>query len=164
MKLTDFLIFCEGFNPKNYAGTPTKKNILQDIAVLFERELRAKYPEKNFPTVDTIAEALIKRENLVTTGVGYGVALPTGRVKRLPITRFGIYKTPSIDWASMDGKPVDIIVPTIGPHDRTGRSLDIVPYLSYLMHERKSKEGILKATNPLEMDMKTLTSILTLEN
>lgn len=57
-----------------------------------------------------VFEILLQRERLGSTGVGNGVAIPHGKLPKLPHI-YGVFarlETP-IDFESLDGKPVDLI-------------------------------------------------------
>ena len=59
---------------------------------------------------DTVFSALLKREDLGSTGVGNGVALPHVRLEQVK-KPFGImarFKQP-IDFDSIDGQPIDLV-------------------------------------------------------
>ena len=60
---------------------------------------------------DTVFSALLKREELGSTGVGNGVALPHARLTNLK-TPFALFARlrHGIDFDAIDGEPVDIVV------------------------------------------------------
>ena len=55
-------------------------------------------------------EVLLQREKLGTTAVGYGVAIPHGKLPKLE-KLFGLFARLErpIDFEAMDGQPVDLI-------------------------------------------------------
>jgi nitrogen PTS system EIIA component len=57
-----------------------------------------------------IAQELIKRESLGSTGVGNGIAMPHARIQALqkPFGLLARLKKP-IDFAAIDGRPVDLV-------------------------------------------------------
>lgn len=60
-------------------------------------------------------EVLLQREKLGTTAVGYGVAIPHGKLPKLE-KLFGLFARLErpIDFEAMDGQPVDLIFPAAG--------------------------------------------------
>jgi PTS system nitrogen regulatory IIA component len=70
----------------------------------------------------SIFEVLLQREKLGTTAVGYGVAIPHGKLPKLE-KLFGFFARLErpIDFEAMDGQPVDLGVPAAGPGRRRRR-------------------------------------------
>ena len=74
------------------------------------QELAAKAASSLGLGVDQVAPDLLKREELGSTGVGGGVAIPHARLKDLqrPYGLFARLKQP-IEFDAIDGQPVDIL-------------------------------------------------------
>ena len=73
---------------------------------------------------ESIVEAILKREALGSTGIGNGVAVPHTKhpsVHQLVAT-VALVKT-GVDFASLDGEPVQILFLLISPPDRPGDHL-----------------------------------------
>ena len=73
---------------------------------------------------DRILSELVKREELGSTGVGGGVAIPHARFHQA-LKPFGMLvrlKKP-MDFEAVDGKPVDIVVLLLLPEDAAGDRL-----------------------------------------
>jgi PTS system nitrogen regulatory IIA component len=72
--------------------------------------------------VQTVAGALTKREALGSTGIGYGIAIPHARIDGLQHI-FGLFARldHAVDFAAIDGQPVDLafllLIPTDAGHD-----------------------------------------------
>ena len=64
----------------------------------------------------SIFEVLLQREKLGTTAVGYGVAIPHGKLPKLEklVGLFARLDRP-IDFESLDGQPVDLIFLLLAP-------------------------------------------------
>src|SRR5580765_3600045 len=64
----------------------------------------------------SIFEVLLQREKLGTTAVGYGVAIPHGKLPKLE-KLFGFFARLErpIDFEAMDGQPVDLIFLLLAP-------------------------------------------------
>jgi len=158
MKLSKILIFKEVYSKGNLPKNPSKNHVIDYIGKLFEKNINKKY----LPEQGKIAEDLKEREELITTGVGYGVAFPMAKVKGLGKPYIGIYRLPKFNWESMDNKPVDIIISTIAPEDHIGAHLTIVARLSYLLKKESNRKTIRKALNLSTkiINEKTLISVL----
>jgi nitrogen PTS system EIIA component len=89
-------------------------DVMIDVRVsnkqLLLRELAAKAADRLGLPVDQVTSYLLKREELGSTGIGQGVAIPHARLPDLQ-QAFGLLvklKQP-IEFDAIDGKPVDIV-------------------------------------------------------
>ncbi len=82
----------------------TKKKVLEEI--IEHAATRCTMDE------DQLREAIWKREKMMTTGVGKGLALPHIRVTGFPspLVIVGICKNPVEDYKSLDQQPITLIV------------------------------------------------------
>lgn len=93
-------------------------------------------------------ETVFMREKTRSTGIGSGIAIPHGKCKAAKelIMAIGIAAEP-IDFASVDGKPVKIILLLVSPVDRTGPHIQALAQISRLMLDNQFKESFEKATS-----------------
>ncbi len=83
---------------------------------------------------DKVLKAILMREKTRSTGIGSGVAIPHGKcsqVKEL-VMAIGIAGEP-IEFDSVDGKPVKIILLLVSPADQTGPHIQALARISRLM-------------------------------
>lgn len=83
-----------------------------------------------------IVKTLIERENLGSTGIGQGIAIPHGKtdkVNRL-IAVFGTSKK-GIDFDALDGEPVYIFFLLVAPKDTAGPHLKALAQISRLLRD-----------------------------
>jgi PTS system fructose-specific IIA component/PTS system nitrogen regulatory IIA component len=68
---------------------------------------------------ESIVDALLRREELGSTGIGRGVAIPHTKHPSVgqTIATVGVSRS-GIDFASLDGKPVYVLLLLISPSDR----------------------------------------------
>ena len=80
------------------------------------QELAARAAELSGQNERSIFEVLLQREKLGTTAVGYGVAIPHGKLPKLE-KLFGLFARLErpIDFEAMDGQPVDLIFLLLAP-------------------------------------------------
>jgi len=98
---------------------------------------------------DQLLSDVLERENLVTTGVGYGVAFPhakTSAVKGIVIA-FG-RSAKGIDFDAMDHKPVNLFFLIAAPEDAIGAHLNVMARLSYLMKSDTNRQKLMEASSP----------------
>lgn len=92
-----------------------------------------------------VLDAVLQREQARSTGIGSGIAIPHGKctsMKELTMA-LGIAKKP-IDFESVDGKPVKIIILLLSPTDQTGPHIQALAKISRLMLDNGFKEKLEK--------------------
>lgn len=123
----------------------TKNEIIEELVNLASRSKLVK-------DKDEVLKAVLEREKLVTTGVGYEVAFPHAKTKAIKgiVIAFGRSK-PGIDFDAMDKKPVRLFFLIAAPEDAIGAHLNVMARLSYLMKSEKNRDSLMKITNPREL-------------
>ncbi|RKX22770.1 MAG: hypothetical protein DRP51_01805 [Candidatus Zixiibacteriota bacterium] len=93
-----------------------------------------------------------EREELVTTGVGYGVAFPHAKTKATKgiVIAFG-RSDEGIDFDAMDHKPVHLFFLIAAPEDAIGAHLNVMARLSYIMKSEENRQKMMKVTSPGEL-------------
>ncbi len=97
---------------------------------------------------DVVLESVFVREQTRSTGIGAGIAIPHGKcagVKEL-VMSIGIAKD-GIEFNSIDGKPVSIIILLASPIDRTGPHIQALARISRLMLDEDFKTNLENATS-----------------
>jgi len=91
-------------------------------------------------------EAVFVREQTRSTGIGSGIAIPHGKCKgvRELVIAIGIAHEP-IDFESVDGKPVKIIILLVSPIDQTGPHIQALAQISRLMLDEQFRQSLEKA-------------------
>ncbi len=98
---------------------------------------------------DKLLADVLEREDLVTTGVGYGVAFPhakTSAAKGIVIA-FGRSDS-GVEFDAMDHKPVHLLFLIAAPEDAIGAHLNVMARLSYLMKVEENRDRLKQATSP----------------
>ncbi|MCS7257757.1 MAG: PTS sugar transporter subunit IIA [candidate division WOR-3 bacterium] len=97
-------------------------------------------------------EAILKRENLESTGIGQGVAIPHARTKAVKniVVIFGRSQT-GVDFNSLDGKPSHIIFLIAAPEDKKTEYIITLAKLSKFIRKDEVREKLLKATSKEEV-------------
>ena len=103
----------------------SKKQLLRELADLASSQTGL---DKN-----VIVDALIERERLGTTGIGYGVALPHTRLAKLKKIFCAFARTEPVDFESVDNKPVDLVFLLLVPEDAGADHLKALAKLSRLL-------------------------------
>jgi len=99
-----------------------------------------------------VLDCVLMRERTRSTGIGSGIAIPHGKcdaVKKL-VMAIGIAAEP-IDFASVDGKPLMIVILLVSPANQTGPHIQALAKISRLMLDEQFKQSLEKATNAEEV-------------
>ncbi len=108
---------------------------------------------------DLLLEDVVKREKLVTTGVGWGVAFPHAKTRAMKgiVIAFG-RSVKGVPFEAMDGKAVNLFFLIAAPEDTIGAHLNVMARLSFLMKSPQNRERLNAARNPAEV-MEVLDSV-----
>ncbi len=95
------------------------------------------------PVEASLYQKLILREELMTTGIGNGFAIPHAFVSGLEktIVYFIRLKEP-IDFKALDGKPVQFVFVLVGPEKKEGMHLKLLARLSRLIQKDEFRTGL----------------------
>lgn len=92
-----------------------------------------------------IFQSLIDRERLGSTGVGYGVALPHGRLKGLDrAVGACVILGKEMDYDSIDGKPVKIVFALLVPEEATEEHLQLLAQLARIVSVEENRDRLLE--------------------
>jgi PTS system nitrogen regulatory IIA component len=107
----------------------SKKQALQELA--------ARAAELTGQNDRAIFEVLLRREKLGTTAVGYGVAIPHGKLQKLDKI-FGLFARLDrpIDFEAMDGQPVDLIFLLLAPEGAGADHLKALARIARLLRDQ----------------------------
>jgi fructose-specific phosphotransferase system IIA component len=90
---------------------------------------------------DVALDAVLTRERIRSTGTGAGIAIPHGKcnaVKEI-VMAIGIAHEP-IEFDSVDGKPVSILILLVSPLDQTGPHIQALAAISRVMLNEKFRQ------------------------
>lgn len=107
------------------------------------RPLANKY---SFLNQERVFEVLLTRENLGTTGIGDGVAIPHGKIQELDqVLMLAARSREGLDFSSLDHKPVHIFFLVLAPEKSAGKHLKVLAYVSRLLQDPSFKESFMNA-------------------
>ena len=101
---------------------------------------------------DVALEAVLMREQTKSTGIGSGIAVPHGKCKAVKelVMAIGIAGE-AIDFESIDGKRVTIVILLVSPANQTGPHIQALARISRLMLDEPFKQALEKATSAEEV-------------
>jgi fructose PTS system EIIBC or EIIC component len=97
-----------------------------------------------------LLEDVLAREELVTTGVGSGVAFPHAKSDAVKNVVFAFGRTSEgVDFAALDSQPVRLIFVIGAPREAepSGVYLNLMARLSFLMKDEANRKALLEAKN-----------------
>jgi len=97
------------------------------------------------------------REQLMSTGVGNGVAIPHGKTNAVEslIAAFGRCEEP-VDYDALDGRPVTLVFLLVGPEDAAGPHIKALSRISRLLSYEDFRARLSNSDDPSEV-MKAIT-------
>ena len=122
----------------------SKKQALQELATRAASVTGLEFRE--------IYDTLFQRERLGSTGLGRGVAIPHVKFRSLRniVCIFARLEVP-IDFDSLDGQPVDLILFLLAPEHASGDHLKALARISRIVREPSMLEKLRKAPSTNEL-------------
>jgi len=94
----------------------------------------------------TMPESVVNAEALASTGVGSNVAIPHGRCDDFNELRAAVAICPAgVDFAAVDGLPVQIIVGIIGPRSMPQKHLAALAGVSRVLRDGAKRAALIAA-------------------
>ena len=121
----------------------SKKQLLTELATLAAK--------KTGLESTAVLDALIERERLGTTGIGFGVALPHTRLAKLKKIFCGFALSEPVDFDSVDNKPVDLAFVLLVPESAGADHLKALARLSRLLKNEETVAALRKASSAKEL-------------
>jgi PTS system fructose-specific IIC component/PTS system nitrogen regulatory IIA component len=135
------MLISEIFKPQNIKvdiESEEKEELFEEIVNFF---LEA----EDFDNREELLEKLWERERKMTTGIAPHIAIPHVKIKNIPHTLgvLGISRT-GIDYDSLDGKPVHLIMLLIGHEDKPNEHLQVLKNIASLLNNPDFYEQIMQ--------------------
>ena len=113
----------------------SKKRLFEHIGLLFENT-------RQIPRA-RVFDALFDREKLGSTGLGFGVAIPHGRIKSLKEPACCFVRTASpIAFEAPDGAPVSLVFAMLVPEHATEAHLELLSELAQMFSDPVLREQL----------------------
>lgn len=142
MMILDFLRE-DGIIPSLKADS--KEEVLKELV----EPIAAAHPSLNRAL---LVKTLMERENLGSTGIGGGVAIPHGKFDELDhlAASFG-RSSKGIDFSSMDNKPAHLFFLLVAPRNSAADHLKALARISRLLKDPLLKDGLQQASSADEI-------------
>jgi PTS system nitrogen regulatory IIA component len=103
-------------------------------------------------SVEELLPVLLEREKLGSTGIGEGIAIPHGRLKKLRgfFICFG-RSLKGVDFDSIDGKPSQLFFLVMAPENSAVENLKLLSRIVTLLKESSFKKRLMDAHSQKEL-------------
>ena len=107
--------------------------------------------EGNLSDKEVYKEAVLKREELSTTGIGDGIAIPHGKSKAVKKAGLSsIVVRDGIDFDSLDGQPAKLFFMIAAPEEANNLHLDVLARLSTILMDEDFRNKLINANSKEE--------------
>ena len=107
-----------------------------------------------FPEIDKkeALDGIWEREELMSTGVGEGIAIPHARIESIPeiVTAIGLLPT-AIAFNALDDKPVKLIVLILFPKDKVSLQLKYLARVSRLLQRTSLHDDLFQCQTAVQV-------------
>jgi mannitol/fructose-specific phosphotransferase system IIA component (Ntr-type) len=126
------------------AGT-NKKDVLEELACILATAMKI--------DADKIVEAVFHREKLMSTGIGFGLAVPHVRLGGAVRHAIAVGVVPGgiADYESLDSKPVRIVVLIVSPKGQHETYIRLLADVVEILKQDSLREAVLKAPGTAEI-------------
>ncbi len=120
----------------------TKREAMVELAALLESA-------HGFDSQGEILDRVMKREAVMTTGIGNGIAIPHGKARSVDRMAAACGVSPEgLDFESEDGKPVYLFVLFVSPENATTLHVRVLANISRLLKEESVRTSLRQAKSP----------------
>jgi mannitol/fructose-specific phosphotransferase system IIA component (Ntr-type) len=100
----------------------------------------------NLPDADTVARKILEREAEMSTGIGFGIAIPHARIDKTDrVYMVTARSSGGIDFGAIDEQPVHLIFMIISPVNTSAEHTHILSSLSRIMSYEDMRKKLLAA-------------------
>jgi mannitol/fructose-specific phosphotransferase system IIA component (Ntr-type) len=124
------------------------------VYAMFERQGLAR------DQIETIANEVLEREQVLSTGIGWGFAVPHGVTEILSGLHAGVfYAAEAIEWDSLDGVPVWVFFCVVGSRSSAGQHVKFMSRVSRAVRCSASWMPERPPTSPAEWEAIFVTTL-----
>ena len=123
----------------------TKQDVIEEMLDLLVRTGRVSDREQAL-------RDLLAREEKMSTGIQYGVAIPHAKTTAVrELTACIALKKDGVDFQALDGEASRIFFMTLSPVDRTGPHVQFLAEISMVVKTESARKQLLEAVTPREI-------------
>jgi nitrogen PTS system EIIA component len=114
----------------------TKDDVLRELVELAVRE-------RGPAVVESVTGAVREREQLLSTGIGGGIAIPHGKSSELDEVIVAAGVSPGgVDFDALDGRPVTLLFLLVGPESAAGSLVKALSRISRVLRREGVRESL----------------------
>lgn len=119
-----------------------KREIIAELVEILEKA-------HGLDTGGEILDRVLKREGMMSTGIGNGIAIPHGKARSVDrlVAACGVSRT-GVDFESVDGEAATLFILLVSPEDVGGPHVKVLANISRLLKEEEVRESLKRAENP----------------
>jgi PTS system nitrogen regulatory IIA component len=120
----------------------TKREVIAELVGLLEKA-------HGISSGGEILDRVLKRETMMSTGIGNGIAIPHGKARAVDrlVAACGVSRT-GVNFDAVDGEPATLFILLISPEDVGGPHVKVLANISRLLKEESVREGLKRADSP----------------
>jgi PTS system nitrogen regulatory IIA component len=122
----------------------SKKRAFEEAGLLFESQ--------HGLSRALVTDSLFSRERLGSTGLGYGVAIPHGRIKGLKAPMAAVFQLAQpIVFDAPDSQPVNLLIFLLVPEAATQKHLEILSEIAELLSDAPLREQLTSCSDAVQL-------------
>lgn len=124
----------------------TKHDALLELAVTLATAPQVKH-------ADELSTEILKREELMSTAIGRGIAIPHVRLSSVTdlVMAVGICRTPISDFQTIDDIPVNLLFMIAAAYNQHSYYLKTLSYFSAKLKKKELRDALLAAQTPRDV-------------
>jgi len=123
----------------------TREGVLRELSRPLVQDLTNSLQEK-------VIEILLKREELQSTAVGGGIAIPHGKIPEFPRIRIGVGIHPSgVEFRAVDRRPVTLFFLLLAPPQESALYLQLLGLIARLIRSQEVRGNLVGARTRQEI-------------
>ncbi|HKA23677.1 MAG TPA: PTS sugar transporter subunit IIA [Candidatus Eisenbacteria bacterium] len=120
----------------------TKREAIAELVALLEKS-------HGVSSGGEILDRVLKREAMMSTGIGNGIAIPHGKARAVDrlVAACAVSRT-GVDYDSVDGEPATLFILLVSPEDVGGPHVKVLANISRLLKDENVRESLKRAESP----------------
>lgn len=131
-------------NPKliTFLNVDTRDEVVRALVEII-------YAARKIEDKETFFKAIVEREEIVSTGIGMGVAIPHAKLPQYDNFFIAIaILQKGVDWNALDNAPVRFVFMIGGPDDKQTEYLQILSGLTQAIKDEEKRKKMLTLKSP----------------
>ena len=120
----------------------TKREAIAELVALLEKS-------HGLSSGGEILDRVLKREAMMSTGIGNGIAIPHGKARAVDrlVAACAVSRT-GVEYDSVDGEPATLFILHVSPEDVGGPHVKVLANISRLLKDENVRESLKRAESP----------------